>query len=477
MGLAASQARLLSLTAQLNDVEFEGQQINQARYALSTQADLFNKLLYDLTPPIPPNKTDFTSITYKFNSNGKDYTVTNIGTVDQNGNAELTTTYKGYGATVNETGEAVKIEGTPKKVKDDSAGTVVRGSLDDIYTDEPYKAFKDAKVYVPGAAYYDGAGNAVDVNAKVEEAMASGQFVNAQGEKINAYQTPMYNTNGEEKFVKEGYFEPQYNEDGSPLLDEKGNHVQTWIEPVSYEPKRYEVGEQVNAEDFFTMYIDNGQIFQQCTDEEAIADPAGFFVGQAAKEITEYTVNGQTPMTTSDLAEDSDVRANIEKAIKQTGKNPEDYYIIPDNSATHGYSLILKRDVMDGNDNAAKLNISDTNSALYEETQMANLEFGTNGRISAINIGTQHLAVEPIVETDEFAYEDAYAAYTYEKQLYDQEQARINAQISIIQRQDKRLELELTELDTRRTEITTELEAVKKVLSEASERGFKTFNG
>ena len=75
------------------------------------------------------------------------------------------------------------------------------------------------------------------------------------------------------------------------------------------------------------------------------------------------------------------------------------------------------------------------------------------------------------------AYEDAFAAYTYEKQLYDREQAELNAQISTIQRQDKRLELQLTELDTRRTAITTEMEAVKKVLNEGAERGFKTFSG
>ena len=46
MGLAASQARYLSLSARKTNVEYEGQQINQQRLALSNQsADLFNQML------------------------------------------------------------------------------------------------------------------------------------------------------------------------------------------------------------------------------------------------------------------------------------------------------------------------------------------------------------------------------------------------------------------------------------------------
>ena len=41
MGMAASQARFLGLTARKNNVEFEGQQINQQRTALSNQTALY----------------------------------------------------------------------------------------------------------------------------------------------------------------------------------------------------------------------------------------------------------------------------------------------------------------------------------------------------------------------------------------------------------------------------------------------------
>jgi len=54
MGIAASQARYLYLTARQTNVEFEGQQINQARTALANeQAGLFNEMLQIEAPTAP----------------------------------------------------------------------------------------------------------------------------------------------------------------------------------------------------------------------------------------------------------------------------------------------------------------------------------------------------------------------------------------------------------------------------------------
>ena len=46
MGMAASQARYLGLTARKTNVEYEGQQVNQQRTALANEsAGLFRRLL------------------------------------------------------------------------------------------------------------------------------------------------------------------------------------------------------------------------------------------------------------------------------------------------------------------------------------------------------------------------------------------------------------------------------------------------
>ncbi len=55
MGMAASQARFLQLTARRTNIEYMGQQINQQRLALANaSAGLFEKML-SMVPPTPPS--------------------------------------------------------------------------------------------------------------------------------------------------------------------------------------------------------------------------------------------------------------------------------------------------------------------------------------------------------------------------------------------------------------------------------------
>ena len=66
MGMAASQARFLNLTARRTNIEYEGQQINQQRTELSNEsANLYNQML-GLRVPTPPNTQDYTKIEYTF---------------------------------------------------------------------------------------------------------------------------------------------------------------------------------------------------------------------------------------------------------------------------------------------------------------------------------------------------------------------------------------------------------------------------
>jgi len=58
MGMAASQARFLQLTARRTNIEYQGQQINQQRLALANaSAGLFEKML-SLAVPTPPSSED-----------------------------------------------------------------------------------------------------------------------------------------------------------------------------------------------------------------------------------------------------------------------------------------------------------------------------------------------------------------------------------------------------------------------------------
>jgi len=85
MGMAASQARYLALSARKTNVEYEGQQINQQRLVLSNQsADLFNQML-TMSVPMPPSSADFTKLQYSWNDGNTASVIDNyyqIGTID-----------------------------------------------------------------------------------------------------------------------------------------------------------------------------------------------------------------------------------------------------------------------------------------------------------------------------------------------------------------------------------------------------------
>ena len=72
MGLAASQARFLGITARKSNIEYEGQQVNQQRTALAEEVNaLYNKLLA-MKVPIAPDTTEFYETKYTFDVTNTD---------------------------------------------------------------------------------------------------------------------------------------------------------------------------------------------------------------------------------------------------------------------------------------------------------------------------------------------------------------------------------------------------------------------
>ena len=90
MGMAASQARFLGLTARKSNVEYEGQQVNQQRTTLSNQsANYYNDML-GLSVPVPPSVDDYTKTIYTF----EDGALTNeITAMIAKGNGKYTVSY------------------------------------------------------------------------------------------------------------------------------------------------------------------------------------------------------------------------------------------------------------------------------------------------------------------------------------------------------------------------------------------------
>ncbi len=82
MGMAASQARWISLAARKTNVEYEGQQINQARTALANETSALWNQLYNMKVPTAPSTTDFTTTEYSFENGGAVNTIKEIQDAD-----------------------------------------------------------------------------------------------------------------------------------------------------------------------------------------------------------------------------------------------------------------------------------------------------------------------------------------------------------------------------------------------------------
>ena len=78
MGMAASQARFLGLTARKTNVEYEGQQINQQRTTLANQTANYYGQLLGMAVPTPPSVADYTQTVYSFNDGNLNNVITSL---------------------------------------------------------------------------------------------------------------------------------------------------------------------------------------------------------------------------------------------------------------------------------------------------------------------------------------------------------------------------------------------------------------
>jgi prefoldin subunit 5 len=132
-------------------------------------------------------------------------------------------------------------------------------------------------------------------------------------------------------------------------------------------------------------------------------------------------------------------------------------------------------------DNQAKLPVytADYVPTRKEITEKALLEVNNEGRFTTARFENDSVVYKLNAEEieDTVGYEDAMNQYDYDKAKYDKKVAEINAQTSLIQREDQDLELRLKQLDTEQNALNTEIDAVSKVVKDNVEKSFKTFSG
>lgn len=443
MGLSASQARLLSLTARQSNLEFEGQQINQQRTTLSNQSSNYYNSLLEMDVPVPPSSDDYTKIVYTFTIGGNEATVKEALPENQkNGTATYTVSYTTKLSTIGiKENSAYKTSASSSKV----AKNIVSNN---------------GATYDENKSYYLAAMNRLDASSTVS---ADEQYV-----MLDSIPNPkpadvvVIGQNGYQ--IDTASYEKMQPEDQALCkIYRKANNT-TDTASQKYALSYTEIA---NANSF-NYYSDKK------TDKSGNTTPANSIyvedTNNAGKDVYTYkSSNGSSFTTVDPQYADSFVNAGLDM---------DDYYQY---ETTSGMRFVKREDV-EGNLNNQSVTVMTsavgtvdvtTNNTLINAT----IEFDASGRISTITDEEGNTyTTTATTETDNDAYDDAYNQYEYNQYVYDQKQNEINASIEILQAQDKSLELRLSTLDTQHTAIQTELEAVKKVMSKNIDNSFKTFN-
>lgn len=434
MGLSASQARLLSLTARQSNLEYEGQQINQQRTTLSNESSNYYNSLLEMEVPVPPSSNDYTKIVYSFTIGGNKATIDEtLPQEDGNGNTTYIVSYTTELSTIGvQENTSYKTAASAKRTE--GAVNEYNGNFnekDTYYLSTMNRVSQDELSELKKTAGTQGyvLGTTGDVDG------ANTIIIGADGYQIS-------------KDQYKAIIDVDKKKACSFYIPDDGKDVNKQRYVLSYA--------QIPNEKTFDEYKDKNTIFKY-----AEGNDKGFYSYKASSG-NDYTV----------------VDSKYEESFINAGLNMNDYYQY---EASSGIRFVKREDV-EGNLNNQSRTITTFAVSTIDVTKKntlsgATVEFDSSGRISSITDEEGNTyTMTASTETDNQAYDDAYNQYEYNQYVYDQKQTEINANIEILQAQDKSLELRLSTLDTQHSAIQTELEAVKKVMSKNIDNSFKTFN-
>lgn len=474
MGMAASQARFLGLTARKNNVEFEGQQINQQRTSLSNEsANYYNDLL-GMSVPVPPSIDDYTKTTYTFEDgslmnqitaliaqNDGTYTISYLSKWQEDftpvaaASSVITKNAEGYsvgatplrtlgqmptGATIQNT---ISIEGNSYTVQEDEGGY-----------------FVERPKMVPGTVLC------------TEEEIANFEYY----------------------LFEDGYTEAQQvfkDEDGSFYTGDETN--KTPLEGKTEDDLVICIwdGTKDDPDAAVTLVTKNaeGQYEKEAYVEEEVKE---YLTQSQINSITKYPeMAGLTSEQIQKLIEEEQAYITLLNNKYNNGDQSGQWYVryVKDSETGNSVPYFYKKTEVEGaeyDNGSSKTNIncytigSDTKIEEVKAVEGCKMEKDSSGRYISVTIPDGEgnevtYALTTSTTTDQDAYNDAMNQYEYDKYTYDQSIQDINSKIEIVQAEDKNLELRLKQLDTEQDAISTEMDSVSKVIEKNVESSFKTF--
>ena len=434
MGMAASQARYLALTARKTNTEWEGQQINQARTALANQsANLFNQLLA-LEVPNAPKTTDYTELQYSY-TDGENESVLDSW-------QQLSSADPNYNYIVNSYYYANVYTGSRKLLENPQVQTKGEVTINDFKGQNPQVTYNaNDNTYTITTA--DGNSQTYSAIKNVESDL---KLKNA----LTDFETAKDMAKADGVLTTDGVYGYQ---------DSNG----TWhflLENEIEEPKDYSTV-------YVPSYVGNSKLTQL---NELTSDQAAE-LAQVLKDCPDSSMKDYLSFDNDgNLVYNGEGIYSFDMQGKTYFTTEQDLY----NSMQTQYNYDKPIDVQE---KLAYYNASYLKTRI-EQTNHALLETDGNGRFTSVKFDNNSVVYDLNVETvtDEAAYKDAMNEYVYKKEQYEKTIADINAKTSIIQQEDRTLELRLKQLDTEQNALATEMDAVKKVIKDNVEKTFKTFS-
>ena len=526
MGMAASQARYLALVARKSNCEYEGQQINQARTALSNQsANLFNQML-GLQVPVPPSTQDYTKTQYSYTDGFNESTISSW--------QQLSSADPDYNYVVTHYYYVDRYTGSQKKLSDpqvqfsggaDASGTTIKAALDKItQTSQAYEEAKEARLekeeeaatlasYANKTKYtginycsYDSDTDTYSIRNKDMPEDTYNDFVGYNS--LADEDTKDLVLAGLQRLIDEGAISKSIDEiDLSEVYFNSANGDIAFKDDLN---KLYG-GSQGGTSTILPVYNlteigniasgfdDDIDLLKEAEDtalnayNEAVANyeslkrptyignceltPLATLTDDQKAELDQVIADMKEQGIDDSISKCFDANGNYTGGIYSFKMNGVTYYTTYDD-LEESYTSGTGNNQIDGQSKLAYYNASYV-STKVETTEKALLETDGNGRFTSIRYENDSVTYTLNMETvtDEAAYQDAMNQYYYENALYDKTVQDINAKTSLIQQEDLQLELRLKQLDTEQNALSTEMEAVKKVVDDNVESSFKTFNG
>ncbi|MCI1273516.1 MAG: hypothetical protein LKG27_03675 [Clostridiaceae bacterium] len=448
MGMAASQARFLSLTARKNNTEYEGQQVNQQRTTLSNESANYYNQLMGMTVPTPPSSADYTKTTYTFTDGAMTNTVTSM-IAEANGNYKVnyTSSYTDYSAIVSASSSVVtKTTGSSKTYAVPSSVT---------------RTISDAGVST--YSYKDSNNDNYNVSlSTLTAASLSATEKAALGLTADDTTTAIC---------------------GFSYTD--GNNATHTI--------GYTKQSNIDTDTSKGTYTYAGYLDTTSDTEFNIGAVTLRTLGTATKNA-----EGKYGNTYLDSLDDDEITALLKQESQYVGLLNSKYgnqtwlvrYTYNSTEKSYTPTFYSYQELTSKNINYDKNGNSESSIPAYTvgqatvtkelKNKTAQFEKDSSGRLISItlNPGDEDEVTYSLTtntSTDQAKYNDAMNQYEYNKNEYDQEVQNINAKIETVQAEDKNLELRLKQLDTEQNAISTELDAVKKVIEKNVESSFKTF--